>query len=101
MSVSVKRVWLVVMLWVAVLVFVVSAGLSAQAPAPLTLEQVNRAKIDLATQERLGALLNQAAGCEGRMLDLPTLRARVAQLEALEKQADPAKKPSQDAPVKP
>lgn len=86
----------------AVIVGALSFGaVSAQAPAPLTLEQVNKVKTDLATQEQLGALLNRAASCEGRMLDLPTLKARVAQLEALEKQADPAKKPSQDAPVKP
>ena len=74
-----------------------SSPLLAQAPAPMTLEQVNKVKADLAVQEQLGGLLNRAAGCEARMLDIPTLKARIAELEALAK----TKTPSQEAPVKP
>jgi hypothetical protein len=51
-------------------------------------------RLDLSTQAQIGALLNRAAECEGRMLDLPTLKARVDELEAIQKKAAEAKAPS-------
>lgn len=89
--------------WFAgVSVLLLSAGVYAQAPSTsLTPEQAHQIRADLEKQATIGDLLRRAATCEAGMWDLATLKARVAQLEALEKAQDPAKKPSQDAPVKP
>lgn len=81
-------------------IVMISSALSAQAPAstpPVTLEQLMQAKTELERQAFISGLVNRATSCEAKMLDLAALKARVAQLEALEKKPET---PSTD-PTKP
>jgi hypothetical protein len=78
----------------------IGSSVAAQAPqsesAP-TSEQIAIQKVMLAKDAELGRYLSLYSQCQGDMLDLAKLKARVAQLEALEKKPDV--KPAE--PVKP
>jgi hypothetical protein len=85
--------------------FVLSLGtLDSQAPAiqpAPTVEQIADQRAALEKEALLGSLLNRASACEAAMLDLSKLKARVAQLEALEKRPEPKNDAKPAPPMKP
>jgi hypothetical protein len=66
-----------------------------------TPEQVAQQRSELTKQATIGELMRRAASCEANMLDLQILKARVAELEAIEKKAAEMKKPSAESAIKP